>query len=125
VAIVTDLSAYSLAWWIIVACVLLAVMSLTFVWPRHRDQPKSRLDQWFKSFFIYFAVLSLTVPAPVPNVADHYAPALVVWVFEEFFQTVGAPEQSQVLLLGGLLGAMFLAVVRVCFWRARPVSEGQ
>jgi hypothetical protein len=64
---------------------------------------------------LWLLAVWLLVPAPVPDHAGHYAPALLVFVFEAVFQRPGQPETSALILAAAsalALAAMLVVSVR-------------
>lgn len=56
-------------------------------------------------------VMLLATPAPVPGYSGHFAPAIIVGVFEAFFQTDGDPTLAFILLGAGLAVAVIVSVI--------------
>ena len=56
-------------------------------------------------------MVAMLLPAPVPGHAEQLAPAIIVCVFEAFFQIDGAPQQSLRILLFGVAVTLLLTVL--------------
>lgn len=95
------MSAYAIAWIVIVACVL-AAAAILFRLLRNMDKPLVR------TLLISLLVTLSLAPAPVPGHPEQWAPAFVVYIFETFFQIDGAPQVSlRILLLAvGVVGLL-------------------
>ena len=75
-----------------------------------------------------FVLLCLLVtPAPVPDYAGSYAPALIVLVFEGAFQREGDPLIALRILLAVAAVAVGIALLMLLGWRrlaGRPLEGG-
>ena len=99
------MSAYVIAWIIVVAGVL-AGAAILFRLLRNIDKPLIR------TVLIAVLVTFFLAPAPVPGHPEQWAPAFVVCIFETFFQIDGAPQVSLRILL------LAVGVVGLSVWMA-------
>ena len=99
------MSAFAIAWIIIVACAL-AVAAILFRLLRNIDKPLIR------TLLIAVLVTFFIAPAPVPGYPEQWAPAFMVCIFEAFFQIDGAPQVSLRILL------LAIGVVGLLVWMA-------
>lgn len=95
------MSAYAIAWIVIVACAL-AAAAILFRLLRNIDKP------FIRTLLISVLATLFLAPAPVPGHPEQWAPAFVVYIFEAFFQIDGAPLVSlRILLLAvGVVGLL-------------------
>ncbi len=101
-----------LAWGLVLGFACLS--GLGVVWLTRRLS--SRFLAW-QLRCLCFALL--LIPAPVPSFSEHWAPAIVVLLFESVFQTSGRPGQSFRLLLAGLVLATAIAALIALLSRLR------
>jgi hypothetical protein len=94
-------SAYSIAWWVILVAALLGAAIFYYLL---KNVGKSLL----RILAVTLTLVFFLVPAPVPGYAGHFAPAFVVCVFEALFQTEGDPALSlRILVIAlGLTGIL-------------------
>ena len=96
---------YTLAWWIIAVCAGVGAWALfNFLGTVGLRTMTGRL-------LICAGLLAVFVtPAPIPREGG-LAPALIVMVFEMFFQKQGEPEGSVMALLIGTAAALLIAAL--------------
>ena len=97
----TDMTPYWIGWVVLVGASF-SVSLVVFYW--------LRLLLGFFSSFLTSTLLFvlLTVPAPIPNYEEYFAPAYVVFIFETFFQIEGLSKMSAQVLIVALVSAFFL-----------------
>ncbi len=98
-----DMTPYLIGWSILISASFLLSL-VAFFW--------SRLVFGFFSGFLLSSMLFvfLTIPAPIPNYQEYFAPAYVVFIFETFFQTKGSSTISGQVLILALVTAFILIV---------------
>lgn len=67
----------------------------------------------------------MLLPAPVPGHPGHHAPAWIVFLLEWGFQRAGEPAASAMILSGGTLVALAVAVIWWLIGRRRPAAAAQ
>ena len=92
---------YFIGWVVLVGASFLLSL-VAFYWLR-------LLLGFFSSFLTSTLLFVLfTVPAPIPNYEEYFAPAYVVFIFETFFQIKGSSMASAQVLILALVSAFFL-----------------
>ena len=97
----TDVTPYWIGWVVLVGASF-SVSLVVFYWLRLRLG-------FFSSFLISTLLFVLfTVPVPIPNYEEYFAPAYVVFIFETFFQIKGSSKMSAQVLILTLVSAFIL-----------------
>ena len=97
----TDMTPYLIGWVVLVGASFLLSL-VAFNWLR-------LLIGFFSSFLMSTLLFVLfTVPVPIPNYEEYFAPAYVVFIFETFFQIKGSSKMSAQVLILALVSAFFL-----------------
>ena len=95
---------YAIAWLVVLGCVVVALFAL------HRATRGWRAPGTRATIGALLAVWAL-LPAPVPGHAGYYAPALLVFLFEWWFQRPGEPGTSGIILAAGTFLALGLGLL--------------
>ena len=109
------MSAYAIAWMVIIAAALIGGFGLWRLCARSRFG----LLPWLATAL---AVTFFLTPITVPNYPQQMAPAFVVAVFELLFQTNGEPQAS-LRLLGLSMTAVSLLTLVLYFFLQRPAKS--
>jgi hypothetical protein len=103
------------------AWVVVAVVAPVALFALHRATRGARFGL-LRRCVLTVGAFWMLLPAPVPGHPGHHAPAWIVFLLEWGFQRSGQPATSAMILSGGTLVALAVALVWWLIGRRRPAA---